>query len=441
MKLFYALILIIITQGCSFDDKTGIWKNENITSDKENVLFKEFKSLNLLQGSFKEIIPLDKNFKFKLPSPVTNKKWLDIYYNKTNNLVNFKYKNENRLIFKSKKITKYPVNKYILFEKNNLITSDDKGNIFIFSTDQNRIIDKFNFYKKRYKKIKKNLSLIVENNIIYVSDNIGYLYAYDYKISKILWAKNYKIPFRSNIKLINNQLVTSNQNNDLYFFNKKDGVILKQIPTEETSVKNQFQNNLSLGNKSLFFLNTYGSLYSIDNKTLNINWFINLNQSIDIDPSNLFMGTQIIHDEKRLIVTSNKYTYILNANNGSIISKKNFSSLNKPILINNYAFFISKNKFLISIDTLSGKILYSYNINDQIANFLKIKKKQVAIKNIMIINNEIFVFLQNSFTLRFNIKGNLISVKKLPTKLFTDPIIIDDLMLYIDLKNKLAIVN
>ena len=138
---------------------------------------------------------------------------------------------------------------------------------------------------------------------------------------------------------------------------------------------------------------------------------------------------------------ASKYTYILNANNGSIISKKNFSSLNKPILINNYAFFISKNKFLISIDTLSGKILYSYNINDQIANFLKIKKKQVAIKNIMIINNEIFVFLQNSFTLRFNIKGNLISVKKLPTKLFTDPIIIDDLMLYIDLKNKLAIVN
>ena len=35
-------------------------------------------------------------------------------------------------------------------------------------------INKFNFYKKKYKKIKKNLNLIVENNIIYVSDNLGF---------------------------------------------------------------------------------------------------------------------------------------------------------------------------------------------------------------------------------------------------------------------------
>ena len=60
---------------------------------------------------------------------------------------------------------------------------------------------KFNFYKKKYKKIKKKLNFIIENGIIYVSDNIGYLYAFNYKTKKFLWAKNYKIPFRSNIKL------------------------------------------------------------------------------------------------------------------------------------------------------------------------------------------------------------------------------------------------
>ena len=35
--------------------------------------------------------------------------------------------------------------------------------------------------------------MIVENNVVYVSDNLGYLYAYNYNKQKILWAKNYKI--------------------------------------------------------------------------------------------------------------------------------------------------------------------------------------------------------------------------------------------------------
>ena len=65
---------------------------------------------------------------------------------------------------------------------------------YYFFINENKIIIKFNFYKKKYKKIKKNLNLLVENNIIYVSDNIGYLYALIIK-NKILWAKNYKDTF------------------------------------------------------------------------------------------------------------------------------------------------------------------------------------------------------------------------------------------------------
>ena len=63
------------------------------------------------------------------------------------------------------------------------------------------IIGKYNFYQKRYKKINKLINLIVKDNIIYANDNIGFIYAYDYNAQKILWAKNYKTPFRSNIKI------------------------------------------------------------------------------------------------------------------------------------------------------------------------------------------------------------------------------------------------
>ena len=108
--------------------------------------------------------------------------------------------------------------------------------------------------------------MIVEANIIYVSDNFGYLYAYDYIKKKILWAKNYKIPFRSNLKILEEKLILANQNNNLFFFNKRTGDIIKSLPTEETVIKNNFINNISLNDEYTIFLNTYGSLYGMKPK-------------------------------------------------------------------------------------------------------------------------------------------------------------------------------
>ena len=101
-----------------------------------------------------------------------------------------------------------------------------------------------------------------------------------------MWAKNYKVPFRSNLKISKNKLIAANQNNDLYFFNKKNGETINFIPTEENIIKNEFVNNIAINKENTFFLNTYGSLYSIDNDSNRINWFINLNQSQDLNPSN-----------------------------------------------------------------------------------------------------------------------------------------------------------
>ena len=70
MKLFNILIILIFCQNCSFDNKTGIWKNENIVSQKDNNIFQEFETLSLTKVEFNEIIPLSTNFKFKLPNKI-----------------------------------------------------------------------------------------------------------------------------------------------------------------------------------------------------------------------------------------------------------------------------------------------------------------------------------------------------------------------------------
>ena len=108
-------------------------------------------------------------------------------FNKHNNIKNLKYENSNKIIFKSKRLTKHKINSKILFEDDNLILNDEQGNIIVYSIYK-KIIDNFNFYKKN-KKIDKKL-VDCRKGIIYVSDNIGYVYAYNYKSKNFINKKS-----------------------------------------------------------------------------------------------------------------------------------------------------------------------------------------------------------------------------------------------------------
>ncbi len=441
MKSLYFLAILFLLINCSFDKKSGIWKNENTISKEESDIFKDFEKLSIEKTDFKEIKELEKNYKIELENVKNFNNWNDIFFKEDNNFVNFNYKELNQILFKSKKLSKYKINKFILFENNKLICSDEKGNVIIFSLDNNEIITKYNFYKKKHKQVKKYLNLIVKNNIIYISDNIGYIYAFDYKKDKILWAKNLKIPFRSNLKLYKDILLAANQNNDLIFFNIYSGNEEKFFPTEQSTVLNNFQNNLSIKNNQLFFLNTYGSLYSIDMNSLKTKWYFNFNQSDDINPGNIFNSNPVIHNNNLTVVTSNDFTYIIDFKSGSVKFKKNLSSNIKPIITKKYIFLITKNNFLVLINLADGKILFSQDINKNLNNFTNKKVKNINIKSFFLANNNIFIILENSLKVKLSIDGKVIDIRKLKSKINSKPILINGSILYINNKNKLSIVN
>ena len=439
MKLVLIILILFFINNCSFDNKTGIWNTNESLSSKKNSEFENFKKLTINQTLFDREIELKKNFSLELPSLANNKKWKDIYYSQSNNFTNFSYNDQKQLLFKSKKLTKHEIISNLLFDENNLILCDVAGNIIAFSTPSNNIITKFNFYKKKYKKFKKKLNLSIDQGIIYVTDNFGYIYALDYKKNKILWAKNKKIPFRSNLKIIENKIIAADENNNIYFFNKKNGDTIKFIPTEDTKIKNDFVNNFSINNEHIYFLNTYGSLSSLNNKNNEVRWVINLSQSLDLNPRNLFNGQPLISDENYLIVTSHDATYIINNENGNILYKFNIIAETKPLLTNNKLFLISSNKLLICIDIKEGEIIYSYRMNKQISEFLKIKEKDVSPKSLMIVNDKILVFLNNSYFLEYNIVGNLENIYRFPTRVKSNIIFINNSIFYLDSKNKLII--
>ena len=174
---------------------------------------------------------------------------------------------------------------------------------------------------------------------------------------------------------------------------------------------------------------------------MQINWFINLNESSNLDPSDLFLGNKLVNTKDKIVVTTNYFTYIIDSSTGTILYKKNFSSFVKPLIINNYLFLISKNDLLISLNLNTGKIIFSHDINKKISSFLNTKKKKAEFKNIMMINNKIYIFLVNSYVVVFDLKGKITKIVKLPSKLNSDLILIKDTMIFFDFKNKVSIIN
>ena len=110
-------------------------------------------------------------------------------------------------------------------------------------------------------------------------------------------------------------------------------------------------------------------------------------------------------------------------------------------MVNNYLFSVTKNNLLVSFNMDNGSILYSYNINQKIAEFLNINKKKVKFNNLFLANNKLFIFLKNSYVLEFNINGNIDNVIKLPSKINSHPLFIDKSLLFLNNKNKIIIVN
>ena len=84
MKKFILLVFALILSNCSFDNKTGIWQNNNIVDLKKQDKFKDFKTLYTKKNTFDKIVMPSNNLEINLSPVKSNLKWLDEYYQNSN---------------------------------------------------------------------------------------------------------------------------------------------------------------------------------------------------------------------------------------------------------------------------------------------------------------------------------------------------------------------
>jgi outer membrane protein assembly factor BamB len=448
MKKLLLVFLTTLFISCSFDNKTGIWKdasdipvdNQITKTITENENNRRYEDIFLQNKTFSEEKKPTFETNFVISNPIKISNWSEQYGTPSNNISNFFYNGKKNLLSKSSKLSKSNSYKKIVFYKNNLISHDHKGTIFMYSLDLNKKILKYNFYKKNFKDLRKEISFVVNKNFLYVTDNLGYLYALNLESNSIIWAKNYGIPFRSNLKFANNQLFVANQDNVIYSINAKTGDKNWQFATSLTFLKSDFENNFALDTKTnnLFFLNTSGELYSINYLTKKINWVLNFkNPSVTAD-TELFLGHPLVIMSDNLIISTEKA--IANYNSLTGIKNWNFTAdpIYKPIINSNYVYVILKNNLLVCLDIIKGDILWSKNIFTSIKN-RKVEEKFKLVADFKLVNNEINIFSNNGYLLSFNpANGDLISENKISKKgISSEVIFLNSRMLFIDNLSKL----
>ena len=420
MKLFFFIIFLLpFLYNCSFDNKTGVWTGEEKKIEREN-------SLSDLKPIFKENQNefLEKDFSIEAELLFGKKNnylnWKQQYQNKANHIKRSNFSNLGN-IEKFSKISRNKVNENILFENDKLFYSDIKGNIGIYSLISNKELFKFNFYKNKFKNIDKKIHIILKDNLIIAADNFGYLYCINHIEKKLVWAKNYLIPFRSNIKILKDFLFVVDEKNKVIKIDVKTGDKLDEIYTQPAKTVANFNSNLSIDeNNNIVVLTTNGTLYSLNllNKKI-INWILNFKSEDEVT----FQAKPIIiADQNILISTRNKISAI--STNGKRKWEIDLKTSVNPIVSGKYILLITDKNYLMLIDKDTGKIIYSQNIIKILKNNIdkNYSKKIKKFKHVFLINNNILLISNSSYFIELNLKKkiNISSIRKKPFKISSD---------------------
>ncbi len=439
------LIFILILSSCSFDNKSGIWNEDSkIKKQAENKEKKRnLKNVFAENNIFEKQINVKNEKVIEIGSVIKNIIWADTYFDSTNNISNAHYINEKYIVSKSSKLSRHLNKSNILYYNDNIISSDQKGTIYVYSNSKNKKIFEYNFYKKNYKRFKKEINIVIQEGKIYVSDNLGYIYSIDINLQKLIWAKRIGIPFRSNIKIADNKLFLADQDNKLYCFNILNGEKIWEFSTTLTNLKSNFKNNLAIDtkNSNLFFLNTSGELYSINYSNQGINWFSNLKMKGLKRESSIFSSSPLILKDSHLIASNNALIIKFDSLSGRIVWEKNISANLKGVLTKDNLFLYTTNNLLICIDLNNGQVVWSKDIYNQIENLYgkKTYRRIKKISQISIADNKIFLFSREGYLLTFNYKNGIIkSVDRiLKSGLGSTPIFVNGYMYSLDKNNRL----
>ena len=422
------LLIFILLNNCSLDNKTGIWSGGK----------KEKRRISELEKKQKQIINIEKIYSsddvyseevfltanISLSKPKRNSSWKMSGLNHQNFMGNI-YLSGTDSVFLKKKIgkDKFSISKTqttLLALNNNIFFSDDKGTIYSVK-EIGKVNWKKNIYKKVYKKIYKNLTFSIYQNVIYVADNIGFIYSINLENGKTVWIKNHGVPIKSNIKIFDKKVFLIDQDNRTLCLRSDDGSKIWDVRSVSSFIKTQNLLSLAISQKeNLITINSSAELYNIKLDRGQIYWSSNTSSSMLADATDFFKSSDVVAVEDEIIFSSGPASFSYDLNNGNINWENNIASVTAPIIDGENIFIVTENGYFVILKRDTGKVISS----NYILKILKEKKQKTKISGFIIGSGKIYSVTLNGYLIISSAaSGKVISFKKIGDSIRSAPII------------------
>ena len=339
---------------------------------------------------------LEETFKFKKINNF-NIFHPDIHITKYSNLILFdgrgsiiKLDENLKLIWKKNIYKKKEIKNNLLLNfsssNNSLIVTDNISNIYSIDLKTG------NLNWKKNSKSSFNSEIKIKEDRIYVVDYDNILHCLSIKNGNIIWkyiSDNTLIKSTKKVSLIldDKKVVFINSLGDVNALDLINGNLIWQTPTQKSSVvEDSFSikySKIVLENNSIFFSNNKNQFFSINSKNGNLNWIKNINSVV----------TPIILDKIIFTISNDGYLIVLDTLKGEIIRSTN---INSKINLKNNLFFngfiIAKNKIYITLN--DGKILVVEILNGKPIVTKNLKKSNIS--KPIVLNKYMFILSKNS---------------------------------------------
>ena len=423
MKNNFSLLILFFLISCSSKIDTSLNVNDLKKEGSQYILSSQKKETFFTKNKINKV-----NFyKLEKEYNATSSKITSSNFLKNTELNNSFNKIIEKKIFNISKNNKFKKN--IVSSKDKLFFIDDFSNFTILDMKFN-LIKKLKIHNKLPSSLNYRYSIVYHNDLIFVADNLGSIFAYDVNKNVVLWRNDLGVPFLSNISLYKNSIFVTNANGKLFSFKSISGLQNWSFETGTSVLKSLNAYHIAIEEDKLIFSNDIGTIYCIDLKVNTILWTLRVPSFLNNFENKLFYISNFILENNFLYLTTSFENILkINLQNGAIVWQIPVHTLNNAIINVNTVSLIDSEGFFLVLDKDSGDILFKHNLKQYLNN----RNNTILFNSIFIGSNKFYILSDNGIVIQIDSQDlEKIILKKISKKSISNIVINNNKIFFID---------